>query len=92
MKFAHLFNHFSCLERQLVRRGEAQTLTGRSQEVSLEKPCGSRQQALEQQGHWYQYHLNSVGSPVLIDQACVAAVGGAFSLLPGLADAVRSHV
>uniref|UniRef100_A0A452F713 Uncharacterized protein n=1 Tax=Capra hircus TaxID=9925 RepID=A0A452F713_CAPHI len=41
MKFAHLFNHFSCLQRQLIRRGEAQTLTGRSQEMSLEKPCGS---------------------------------------------------
>lgn len=76
MKFAHLFNHFSCLKRQLIRRGEAQTLTGRSQEMSLEKPCGSRQQVLEQQEPWYQYHLNSVGSPILFNQACVSAVGG----------------
>lgn len=44
--------------------------------MSLEKPCGSRQQVLEQQEPWYQYHLNSVGSPILFNQACVSAVGG----------------
>uniref|UniRef100_A0A2K6FHH6 Uncharacterized protein n=1 Tax=Propithecus coquereli TaxID=379532 RepID=A0A2K6FHH6_PROCO len=45
MKFAHLLNHFSCLKCQLIRWGEAQTLTEKSERMSLGEPLSNRRQA-----------------------------------------------
>uniref|UniRef100_A0A2K6U3T4 Uncharacterized protein n=1 Tax=Saimiri boliviensis boliviensis TaxID=39432 RepID=A0A2K6U3T4_SAIBB len=47
VKFAHLLNHVSCLKRQLVCWGEAQTLMEKSSRMSLGEPFGNRPESTQ---------------------------------------------